>query len=209
MSLPLVFLAIFSIFFGYLFKDLFVGIGSSFWNHSLFIHPDHSLLIETEFGLSSFVKLFILFFSLAGIISAFLLYFILSQKKNYLIFFSGLPNKFNRKLYNFLSNKWYYDRLYESLLDRSLNLGYISYKTLDKGIIELIGPSGLSKTMFSFSKNFTSFDTGYIPHYLFYIVLSFIFLIFFILFELDSKLILLFILIVFFLGSIHHHYSPL
>ena len=42
MSLPLIILAIFSIFFGYLTKDMFIGLGSSyFMDNSIFIHPTH------------------------------------------------------------------------------------------------------------------------------------------------------------------------
>ena len=40
MSLPLIILAIFSIFFGYITKDIFIGLGSGFFSdNSLFIHP--------------------------------------------------------------------------------------------------------------------------------------------------------------------------
>ena len=40
MSLPLIILAIFSIFFGYITKDIFIGLGSDFFSdNSIFIHP--------------------------------------------------------------------------------------------------------------------------------------------------------------------------
>src|SRR5690606_30308865 len=58
MSLPLVILAIFSIYFGYLTKDIYVGLGSGFFNNnSIFIHPIHEVLISAEFGLSTIIKL--------------------------------------------------------------------------------------------------------------------------------------------------------
>src|ERR1700712_1779739 len=51
MSLPLIILAIFSIFFGYISKDMFIGIGTDlFIDNSIFIHPNHEILIETEFA---------------------------------------------------------------------------------------------------------------------------------------------------------------
>jgi NADH-ubiquinone oxidoreductase chain 5 len=206
MSLPLIILALFSIFFGYIFRDLYIGLGTSFWGNSLFIHPNHSLLVETEFGLPIFIKLLPMFGTFFGIISAYFLY-LYFPKNIFDVHFS--LNKFSRSFYRFLSNKWYFDRISTEILDKSLYFGFISFKTLDKGIIELIGPSGITHTLFSVSKKVTSLDTGYLPHYLLYIVISFIFLIFFILFELDSKLILLFIWIVFFLGPIHRHNSPL
>lgn len=205
MSIPLIILAIFSIFFGYIFRDLFIGIGTPFWGNSLFIHPNHSLMVETEFGLPTLIKLLPMFGTLFGIISAYFLYLFLS-KNIFDVHF--IHNKFSRTIYRFLSYKWYFDRIYNKILDKLLNFSYISFKTLDKGIIELIGPTGITKILFYISNKVTSFDTGYLPHYLLYVVISFIFLVFFILFELDSKLILLFIWIVFFIGPIHNHNSP-
>ena len=56
MAIPLVILAVFSIFFGYVTKDLFVGMGTDFYNNALFIHPNHSILVDTEFGLPLSMK---------------------------------------------------------------------------------------------------------------------------------------------------------
>ncbi|RKP33938.1 hypothetical protein BJ085DRAFT_1503, partial [Dimargaris cristalligena] len=176
MSFPLIILALFSIFFGYIFKDLFIGLGSSFWGNSLFIHPQHSVLVDTEFGLPVFFKLLPMFGTIFGIISA---YFFYQYSINVLFDAYFLFNKFSRNFYKFLSNKWYFDRISTATVGGLLNFGFISFKTLDKGIIELIGPSGITYTLFFFSKKVTSLDTGYVPHYLLYIVISFIFLIFF------------------------------
>lgn len=201
MSIPLIILALFSIFFGYIFRDLFVGLGTSFWGNSLFIHPDHSLLTEAEFGLPILIKLSALFASLFGIISALVLYLFYPSILN------SLTNNFiGKTLYNFFSYKWFYDRIFNFFLDKSLNFGYISFKTLDKGLIELIGPSGITHSLSNVSFKVTSLDSGYLPHYLLYVIISFIFLIFFILFEFDPKIILLFLWIIFFSNS--HHNSP-
>ena len=48
---PLLLLALFSIFFGFVFSDLFVGIGSDFFQNSIFMHPKNISLIEAEFSL--------------------------------------------------------------------------------------------------------------------------------------------------------------
>ena len=42
MSYPLIGLGIASIGFGYLFKDLFIGLGTNFWDNSLFMNPENS-----------------------------------------------------------------------------------------------------------------------------------------------------------------------
>lgn len=65
MSLPLIILAIFSIFFGYITKDIFIGLGSDFFSdNSLFIHPKHEIMLDTEFAVPTFYKLLPLFFTL-------------------------------------------------------------------------------------------------------------------------------------------------
>ena len=56
MSLPLIILAIFSIFFGYITKDIFIGLGSDFFSdNSLFIHPKHEIMLDTEFAVPTFL----------------------------------------------------------------------------------------------------------------------------------------------------------
>src|ERR1700761_6042973 len=58
MSLPLIILAVFSIFFGFLTKDMFIGMGSGFFSdNAIFIHPIHEIMLETEFALPSTIKI--------------------------------------------------------------------------------------------------------------------------------------------------------
>ena len=58
MSLPLIILALFSIFFGFITKDIFVGLGSGFFvDNSLFTHPLHEININTEFAVPTLFKL--------------------------------------------------------------------------------------------------------------------------------------------------------
>ena len=65
MSLPLIILAVFSIFFGYITKDIFIGLGSNFFSdNSLFIHPLHEIMLDTEFAVPTFFKLLPLFFTI-------------------------------------------------------------------------------------------------------------------------------------------------
>jgi len=58
MVTPLIILAIFSIFFGYGSKDLFIGLGSNFFgDNSIFIHPLHEIMLQTEFSLPISIKI--------------------------------------------------------------------------------------------------------------------------------------------------------
>ena len=66
MSLPLIILAVFSIFFGYITKDIFIGLGSDFFSdNGLFIHPKHEIMLDTEFAVPTFYKLLPLFFTVS------------------------------------------------------------------------------------------------------------------------------------------------
>ena len=67
-NFPLIILAIFSIFFGYITKDIFIGLATDFFSdNSLFIHPLHEIMLDTEFAVPIFFKLlpFILTVSLS------------------------------------------------------------------------------------------------------------------------------------------------
>src|SRR6201997_353900 len=65
-SLPLIILAVFSIFFGYITKDIFIGLGSDFFSdNSLFIHPKHEIMLDTEFGVPTLFKLLPLVFTIS------------------------------------------------------------------------------------------------------------------------------------------------
>ena len=56
MAIPYVILACFSIYFGYLASDVFVGMGSDMLSTALFVHPDRLALVEAHFSLNLFIK---------------------------------------------------------------------------------------------------------------------------------------------------------
>ena len=49
MALPLVLLALGSIFLGYLGKDMMIGVGTNFWGNSLLVLPQNLALLESEY----------------------------------------------------------------------------------------------------------------------------------------------------------------
>lgn len=84
-----------------------------------------------------------------------------------------------RKLYTFLNHKYFFDIVYNYYVStKGLLLGYTISKVLDRGIIELIGPYGLTKTMNHKSQHIAMLDTGIITTYSLYITLSLIILVF-------------------------------
>jgi len=49
-------------------------------------------------------------------------------------------------------------------------MGYITYKELDRGFIELLGPYGSVKKIKNLGYHISQLDSGFIPHYALYIV---------------------------------------
>jgi len=74
MSAPLIILGILSVFLGNISKDFFVGLGSLGLGNSIFIHPNHIILLDTEFGVPVFFKLLPLILSVVLAILALILY---------------------------------------------------------------------------------------------------------------------------------------
>jgi NADH-ubiquinone oxidoreductase chain 5 len=156
MALPLFILAFPSIFIGYCSRDLFIGLGTSFWNNAIFIFPTNLNIIDAEFA-SSFFKLLPVCLSLTGAFSAFFLYTFYSKD-----LYTLKTSVFGRKIYNFLNKKWFFDKFYNEFINQFfLNFGYhLSYKAVDRGFIEMVGPFGLSKTVMKKSKLMSNLQTG-------------------------------------------------
>lgn len=172
MSLPLIILAIFSIFFGYITKDIFIGLGSGFFtDNGLFIHPSHEILLDTEFGVPTFFKLLPLFFTISlTLISLFLA----EIAPKLLIQFKYSRIGYN--IFSFFNQRFYIELFYNTYItDVVLKLGGQTTKVLDKGSIELIGPFGLEKGLLYISNNMATLDTGVITSYALYILIGLIF----------------------------------
>jgi len=167
MSLPLIILAFFSIFFGYITKDIFIGLGTGFFiDNGIYIHPSHEILLETEFAVPVLFKLLPLFFTvLLSIISLISSEFL----PNILIYF-----KFSRIGYNifsFFNQRFLIELFYNTYItDFILKLGGQTTKILDKGSIEYIGPFGLELGLTNLSKNISKLDSGVITSYALYIL---------------------------------------
>jgi NADH-ubiquinone oxidoreductase chain 5 len=100
MSLPLLLLSIGAIFIGYLCKDMFMGMGTSFFGNSIFVLPANINLIQAEF-LHALIKSIPVIFSLIGAVLSVYFYHKISPslvtiKTSYI----------GKQLYTFFNNKW-------------------------------------------------------------------------------------------------------
>jgi len=68
MSLPLILLGFLSVYLGYMTKDFFVGLGTQGLGSSIFIHPNHVIITDTEFGVPTINKLLPLLLSIVLVI---------------------------------------------------------------------------------------------------------------------------------------------
>jgi len=154
-------LAIPSIFAGFFFKDMFIGMGTDFWGNSLYILPKNMNQIDAEF-INQFIKLFPVIISCTGSIFSFLLY-TFSDK----LLFKFKISFIGKKFYNFFNKKWFFDKIYNEYLTQVLlKFGYrISYKIIDRGIIEILGPLGLSNVISKKAKILYNLQSGFIYHY--------------------------------------------
>jgi len=167
----LIILAVFSIFFGYITKDIFIGLGSAFFSdNSLFIHPSHEILLETEWGVPTLFKLLPFLLSILFTILALLAFELYPIVLLYFKF-----TRFGYNLFGFFNQRFLIELFYNRYITGFiLMLGGQTTKIIDKGSIELLGPFGLEKGLLNLSKNIASLDTGVLTSYALYILVGFI-----------------------------------
>ena len=171
MALPLVILAVFSIFFGYITKDIFIGLGSVFFcDNSIFIHPSHEIMIDTEFAVPITFKLLPLIFTILLTITAIVMSEFIPKM---LIYFK--LSKLGYNIFSFFNQRFLIELFYNRYITNViLKLGGQTTKIIDKGSIELLGPYGLEKGLLLISRNIAYLDTGVVTSYALYILIALI-----------------------------------
>ena len=200
-ALVLGILAIPSIFVGFYGKDLIVGLGSDFFKTAIHVSSTHINVFESEFVNLTY-KIMPVCLSLFGSFLAFFLYnfqvrFLYSLKISF----------FGKIIYNFLNRKWFFDKVYNEVFGQFFfKFGYhTSYKFMDRGIFEMLGPTGLSIFLSKVASDLYKLQTGYLYHYTYSILIGLTFLLglkeFFSAFEnsLDFRIILLSFIVTFFI----------
>ena len=144
MTLPLVCLAVFSIFFGMLFHNFFAGINvESLWSN--FMHIDSETQNSYAIGdIPKLIKKMPLIMIFSGITIVLLIYFKLSK-------ILELFKEKIRFVISFFYNKFFIDELYDFILVKPcLYLGKGFWKSIDNDLIDNLGPNGMSRLIGSF-----------------------------------------------------------
>ena len=159
--LALGFLAIPSIFIGYLTKDMMVGVGSHFFGTAIYVNLNNFNVFDAEF-IDTFYKVLPVNLSLFGFFLALFLYVFQAN-----LIFKVKTSVIGKKIYNFLNRKWFFDKIYNECFSQFFfKFGFsISYKFVDRGIFEMIGPTGLSNLAVKVGSSLHKLQTGHIYHY--------------------------------------------
>jgi NADH-ubiquinone oxidoreductase chain 5 len=160
-SIALCFLAIPSIFVGFCTKDMLVGVGSDFFGTAIYNNPKTLHVFDAEF-VEFFYKILPVTLSLLGAGLSFFLYNFQSS-----ILFYIKTSFLGRKVYSFLNKKWFFDKIYNELFGQFFfKFGYtMSYKAIDRGTFEIIGPTGLSTVALNVAHKLHKAQTGSLYHY--------------------------------------------
>lgn len=165
MALPLLILAFGSIYCGYLLKEIYIGIGSPF---SLFrnILDSNNDLFTPELVPTN-IKLLPVILSILGALLTLNFQKLLTPS-------SSSSSTLIYKIFTFLSDKWHFDFIYNKFINTPLFIaGYnYSYKLIDRGLIEIIGPNGFVNIAKNLTFKNSLIQTGLVTTYAFSIIVA-------------------------------------
>ena len=167
MTFPLIVLSVFSQFFSGMFSHSYF-IGSDYlnvWSEIIFVNKSLNENFIYE-NMPTFYKKLPLIVILVGVTISYLTYFSLDY------FIPVIKNRL-RIVHNFFKNKWYIDEIYKkTLIFGAFYLGNGFWKSVDRDLIDNLGPNGISKLISSFSSVVSKMQSGYLYHYVLSIIIG-------------------------------------
>lgn len=139
MAFALFILTLGSVFLGVYGKDLFVGLGTDTWGGVISSPAYLSLYHVSAETLPLHIKLTPLYLSITATAAVFLIS--IASVTSAPMFL----NKTARQSHYFLTHKWCFDDVYNSFVNKPALQGAYNgpFKSIDKGLLELVGPTGL------------------------------------------------------------------
>ena len=165
----LMILAVFSIYFGFITKDMFIGLGSGFFSdNALFIHPSNEIMLDTEFGVPTLFKLLPLILTISLIV----IVIVLSEYLSTILIYFKL-SRVGYNIFSFFNQRFLIELFYnEYITGNILKLGGQTTKEMDKGSVEFVGPYGAMKLLYYVSTILSKLNKGIITTYALYILLG-------------------------------------
>lgn len=146
--IPLFVLSLLSIFIGYIFSELFVGVGSNYINNSIYIKFLHFNNIESEhlWFLIKNIPLILTFFGIFFSYIFFYRFYFKNKNKYNILFF------LKKDIYTTFFNAGFFNFFYNKIFICFFNFAYnINVKRIEKGFLEFFGPVGLYLLFRNFS----------------------------------------------------------
>ena len=155
-----------SVLIGFYAKDMIIGFGSDFWGNAIFTTTENMNRVDSEF-ITHIYKILPVILSLLGATLSFLLYSFGSK-----LLVQLKLSVLGKKIYHFFNKKWFFDKVYNEYIGQFFfTISYtITYKIIDRGIIEIFGPMGLSSIITKKATYIAKMQTGYLYHYTFVIL---------------------------------------
>ena len=140
-----------SLFIGYILNDIYLGQGNNILG--LFINPNNLSLIDTHFAINNYFK----WIPLINIfLSIFIIIFIYEFNYNYIYIYNY---KLLLNFYTLFNTRFLFDQILNNIIIRNiLKLSSIFYYNLDKGILMILGPTGLNNLFNKLSLNIIHFN---------------------------------------------------
>ncbi|NGZ27210.1 MAG: NADH-quinone oxidoreductase subunit L [Magnetococcales bacterium] len=162
MRFPLVVLALGAIFSGMLGLPM---VSDGWFKSAIFIAQGHDALANSH-HVGFIVKWLPFVAFLVGLALSYYLYMLRPELP------ARIAARFSRT-YEFLSNAWYFDWLYERMFIRPAKLiGKGLWKTGDETIIDGFGVNGLAATVMRLAMGMRQWQSGYIYHYAFAMIIG-------------------------------------
>jgi NADH-ubiquinone oxidoreductase chain 5 len=177
MIFPLLVLSLGAMFYGYITRDLMIGLGSLFFNN-INTNYYNFVIIDSEF-LPALIKNVPFIFTCFGASLSLLLIHCFGVNKRAVMDFKLMP--IPKAFYTFLNKKWHFDQIVNELIVvKVMNFGYLTtFQSMDKGLIERLGPTGFTNSTFTIASGYTNVNSGNLFHTAFVFIIFAIFFIFF------------------------------
>ena len=125
--------------------------------------------------IGNLVKIVPLLLSLLGALSAFMVYDYFSIKYKIvrirgLVYNAGLMGRvldFYYMVYTFLNSAWQFNHVINSfIVFNVINFAHlVTYRVIDRGLLEIIGPNGISGLLIRLTQNISNLQSGMVFNY--------------------------------------------